>query len=262
MNKTNKAYKFLFALFIIPLLIPLVHAGTSLVGPAINVGQIGGTTVTTGAGASSAGTQRVILSNDSPSGVISAGSNNIGTVNGSTVAVSGQFLTSPPTLASGATQQLMMDNKGNTLVNVNVALPAGGNTIGAVNIAAAQTLATVTTVGAVTAITNALPAGTNSIGTVLSPASSAPTVTKVGATTTSAQLIAANATRKGIEIDCDCANTDSVAINFGAGAAVYASHKIMPPCSSFAPAPGVIITSAIQIISNTGTQNCRVVEYP
>lgn len=38
--------------------------------------------------------------------------------------------------------------------------------IGTVNIAAAQTLATVTTVGAVTAITNALPAGTNNIGDV------------------------------------------------------------------------------------------------
>ncbi len=39
-----------------------------------------------------------------------------------------------------------------------------GVTIGAVEIAAAQTLATVTTVGAVTSITNALPAGTNAIG--------------------------------------------------------------------------------------------------
>ena len=45
-------------------------------------------------------------------------------------------------------------------------LPTGANTIGAVNIAAAQTLATVTTVGAVTAITNALPAGTNKLGTI------------------------------------------------------------------------------------------------
>jgi hypothetical protein len=47
-----------------------------------------------------------------------------------------------------------------------VGLATGANTIGAVNIAAAQTLATVTTVGAVTAITNALPAGTNVIGKV------------------------------------------------------------------------------------------------
>lgn len=60
-------------------------------------------------------------------------------------------------------------------VAVVSALPAGTNaigklaansgvTIGAVEIAAAQTLATVTTVGAVTAISNALPAGANAIG--------------------------------------------------------------------------------------------------
>jgi hypothetical protein len=41
-----------------------------------------------------------------------------------------------------------------------------GVTIGAVEIAASQTLSTVTTVGAVTAITNALPTGTNAIGNV------------------------------------------------------------------------------------------------
>lgn len=45
-------------------------------------------------------------------------------------------------------------------------IATGTNTIGAVNIAAGQTLGTVTTVGAVTAITNALPTGTNKIGTV------------------------------------------------------------------------------------------------
>lgn len=45
--------------------------------------------------------------------------------------------------------------------------------IGTVNLSAAQTLATVTTVGAVTAITNALPTGANTIGTV-----NPPTITK------------------------------------------------------------------------------------
>lgn len=60
-------------------------------------------------------------------------------------------------------------------VQVNAALPSGTNaigklaanagvTIGAVELAAAQTLTTVTTVGAVTSITNALPAGANAIG--------------------------------------------------------------------------------------------------
>lgn len=69
---------------------------------------------------------------------------------------------------------------------IDTALPAGTNaigklaansgvTIGAVEIAAAQTLATVTTVStvtAVTSITNALPAGTNTIGGVTSRPSS------------------------------------------------------------------------------------------
>lgn len=91
---------------------------------------------------------------------------------------------------------------------------------------------------------------------------SAPAITKVGATTSSAQLIASNATRKGMEIDTDCSNTDDVAINFGAGAAVYASHKILKPCTSWQAPPGLVITSAIQVISNTGTQQVRIVEYP
>lgn len=63
------------------------------------------------------------------------------------------------------------------------ALATGTNTVGAVNIAAAQTLATVTTVGAVTAITNALPTGTNSIGTVVPPTITKGTQGAVGITT-------------------------------------------------------------------------------
>ena len=59
---------------------------------------------------------------------------------------------------------------GDVVVNINtgqtVGLVAGAATIGAVNIAAGQTLATVTTVSAVTAITNALPTGANTIGAV------------------------------------------------------------------------------------------------
>lgn len=57
----------------------------------------------------------------------------------------------------------------NTAFSVNATLGAETTkVIGTVNIAAAQTLATVTTVGAVTAITNALPAGTNLLGIVQS----------------------------------------------------------------------------------------------
>ena len=96
----------------------------------------------------------------------------------------------------------------------------------------------------------------------MTSATSTPVVTKVGSTGTSGQLIAANATRKGLEIDADCANTDDVAINFGATAAVYASHKILKPCTNWEAPPGVVVISAVQVISNSGTQQVRVIEYP
>lgn len=304
----KKLTRIVLALALIPYLIPMAQAGSTILGNIVNVGQLGGVAVATGSGSSNTGTQRVILASDSPLGAISlsAGTNNIGTVSGSTVTEAGVYNSSPPTLTNGATAPIQLDVNGNQKVNIAVALPAGTALIGKVGIdqttpgttngvqvnaalpagtnlmgkvgidqttpgttnrvdatiAAAQTLATVTTVGAVTAITNALPAGTNTIGAVTFPAVSAPTISKVGATTSSAQLIASNATRKGLEIDCDCSNTDNVAINFGASAAVYANHKILTPCANYQPPPGVNVTSAIQIISNSGTQNCRVIEYP
>lgn len=69
-------------------------------------------------------------------------------------------------------------------------LPAGANTIGAVNIAATQTLA------AVTAITNALPAGTNNIGKVNAATSAtggATPFTLISAATTNATSVKATA---------------------------------------------------------------------
>lgn len=180
----KKISNIILALLLIPFLFPVVRAiSNTVVGPtqSVNTTQVGGTAVTTGAGSSNGGTQRVILASDSPSGSISAGANQIGTVNGSTVTAVGQFLSSPPSLANGATSNLMVDTNANLKVNVAVALPAGSAIIGNVridqttpgttngvvaSIASAQTLATVTTVGAVTAITNALPAGSNTIGAV------------------------------------------------------------------------------------------------
>lgn len=67
---------------------------------------------------------------------------------------------------TGTPAILIRMSAGVATVFLNGSLPTGTNTIGAVNIAAAQTLATVTTVSAVTAITNALPTGANTIGTV------------------------------------------------------------------------------------------------
>lgn len=83
-------------------------------------------------------------------------------------------------------------------VAINAALPAGANTIGAVNIAATQTLATVTTVGAVTAITNALPTGANTIGAVnIAAAQTLATVTTVGAVTAITNALPAGTNKIG-----------------------------------------------------------------
>lgn len=233
-------------------------------------------------------------------------------------------------VSQSGTWNVVVTNAGTFAVQAAATLAAETTKIiGTVNIAAGQTLGTVTTVGAVTSITNALPAGTNLMGKVgidqttpgttnkvsigtdgtvalnaaipaganaigklaantgvtigaveiaaaqtvavtnagtfavqIAASVSVPAITKVGATGTSAQLIAANATRKYIEIETDCANTDSVAINFGAGAAVYATHKILPPCASWQAPAGVSVQTAIQVISNSGTQQVRVIEYP
>jgi hypothetical protein len=73
--------------------------------------------------------------------------------------------TTNPLPVGDAGGSLTVDNAGTFAVQAAATLAAETTkVIGTVNIAAAQTLATVTTVGAVTAITNALPAGTNAIG--------------------------------------------------------------------------------------------------
>lgn len=165
----------------------------------------------------------------------------IGTVNiaaAQTIGVTGTFWQ--------ATQPV--SNAGTFAVQAAATLAAETTKIiGTVNIASAQTIA----------VTNA---GTFAVQS--SAVVSAPAITKVAATTSSGQLIAANATRKGIQFKTDCANTDSVAVNYGASAAVYASHDQFPPCSAWEPPPGIVVQTAIQVISNTGTQNVRVIEYP
>lgn len=74
-------------------------------------------------------------------------------------------------VANGGLKVSFAGQTDNVAVNLNAGTNTigklaanSGVTIGAVEIAAAQTLATVTTVSAVTAITNALPAGTNLLG--------------------------------------------------------------------------------------------------
>ena len=89
--------------------------------------------------------------------------------------VYGAVTTAAPSYTNSTDNALSLTTSGSLRVDVMSSLPAGTNgigkltsnsgvTIGAVEIAASQTLSTVTTVGSVTSITNALPSGTNTIG--------------------------------------------------------------------------------------------------
>lgn len=250
----------IMALMLLPGLVNFAIAGTNFGATDSNIKQVNGAAVNVGAGAAGTGTQRVILASDSPGGTVTLGAGS---------ALAGKF---------GIDQTTPGTTNG---VQVNAALPVGANVIGKVSI----DQATPGTTNGVQ-VNAALPTGTNSIGKAVlqvldnagvvtsvgfqvngasvpisMPQSAAPTIAKVTATTTSGQLVAASSTRKGIEIDCDDTNTDSVAINFGTGAAVYANHKIIKSGSNWQPPPGVNVTSAIQIISNTGSQVCRATEY-
>ena len=91
--------------------------------------------------------------------------------------------------------------------------------------------------------------------------SSAPVHVRVTATTTSSQLLAANANRKGLECESACTNPSGrVFIRFGASAAT-ANDKPIEACSSWEPPAAVIPTSAIQVLSDSGSAVITCVEY-
>lgn len=193
----------------------------------------------------------------------------------------GPFITT--FMVRDTTGDLMEVNADGSLnVAVTAALPAGTNaigklaanagvTIGAVEIAAAQTLATVTTVGtvsavttvstvtAVTAISNALPAGTNTIGGVtVVPAGTwtdrSATVTLGG---TSQQLAATNSVRRYLLIQ-NISSTD-LWINFGTAAVADSPSVLIRAASTDGAGDGGVLvfesafvpTAACNIIGAT-----------
>jgi len=92
-----------------------------------------------------------------------ANNHNVVVTSAPTTAVTGTFFqaTQPVSLASVPSHAVT--NAGTFATQATLGAETT-KVIGTINIAAAQTLTTVTTVGAVTAISNALPAGTNAIG--------------------------------------------------------------------------------------------------
>lgn len=161
----TKVARLILAVLLVPLFIPLVNAASSILGNTVNVGQMGGTNVTTGAGASTPGTQRVILSSDSPIGALSAGSAQIGTVSGSSFTLQG----SGGAMIGSTGNRLNVDIQGSTSavtgLNGAALATAAAQTTGNSSLSSIDGKITAVNTGAVT-ISVALPTGTNNIGTV------------------------------------------------------------------------------------------------
>jgi len=161
----------------------------------------------------------------------------------------------------------------------NVGLNAGANTIGNVGIVGTVPLptgaATEATLQGIETGTDRIPAQGQATKAASLPVtmasdqgaiptsvqtSSAPVNISVTATTTSGQLVNANPNRKGIECESSCTGNKRVFMRFGTSAATSAD-KPLEPCSSWEPPATVVPTSAIQIVSESGTQAVLCVEY-
>jgi hypothetical protein len=245
----KKMCRLVLVVLTLPLLIQSAVAITSYVGQVlqdVNIKNIGGTAITTGNGATDTGTQRVALSSDSLSNF---------KVSGSTIQVTG--------LGGGA---VIVDGSASTQPISAATLP--------LPIGAATSANQVVEISTMDAINNKLPTlgqkpATGSVAVIISTdqttilvqfaISSTPTIYRTTATTTSSQIMAANANRVGLECESSCDNNKRVYLNFGASAT--SSHKHLEACSSWQPPAGVRVISSLHVLAESGSQVVICTEY-
>ena len=153
-----------------------IGAVTQASGPwTQNLTQVGGSAIALGQATMAASLPVVIASNQSAINVLTTAQGSVaGGTAGTTSMLAGLVFEATPTLTTGQQAALQGDSSGNLKVNLQTALPAGSNTI-----------------GSIASINNALPAGTNIIGKVeltdgtntqgVAPASTAATATQPAA---------------------------------------------------------------------------------
>jgi hypothetical protein len=229
-------------------------AGTNAIGKlSANSGvDIGDVTVDNAAGAAAVNIQDggntitvdgIVAATQSTSPWITAGGGTAGTAATGVVTVQGIASMTPVQVG---------DNSGSLTVDQ----PTGTNLHTVVD---SGTITTVTTVTAVTAITNALPAGTNAIGKLAAnsgvdigdvdvttlPNVSTASLTDLASSTSSAQLLAANAARKGLTLY----NTDAngVYVKYGTTASAT-SFTVLIPTSGYWEMPVPIYTGRLDAI--------------
>lgn len=275
----NLKTRVLLALLLLPGFLSLGQAATTYVGQIVqdvNEKQIGGTAVSTGAGTTDAGTQRVVLPTDQGpipvTGSVSSASTTIrisdsagaSTVVGyqvgggsvpvkvlNTVAVS-QSGTWTVGLSAGSNQIGTVSGSTVTVYSGDVPLRTNLSQVGgsAIALGAAASAASVPVVIASDQAT--FPTSPLPIPTVNQSSQSV--------TGTSVQFFASNSNRQGIECISLCTNNDRVFCRFG-GSALVTDSIIMEACSSWQPPAGISPTGSFACIANGGTQVVRCTEY-
>lgn len=281
----KKTIKLLIVAVMIPALAGVLIAGTNYVGQVIqdvNQKQIGGTTISTGSGTTDAGTQRVTLPTDqapipvtgtfSSTGPIkvldgAGATKDVGySVGASSVPVSIQNASLPVTQSGTWTVQAQQSGAWNVAVTTgSITAFQGGapwsqnlTQVGGSAIALGQATMAASLPVVIASNQTAIPVS----GTVVAGPLTIPTVNQSSqsVTTSSTQMFASNANRKGIECVSLCSNTRQVYCSFGAGAATTDSILI-EACSSWQPPAGLAPTGAFNCIAGVGTQVIRCAEY-
>lgn len=187
-------------------------------------------------GVMDAGTQRVVLASDGP-----------------TVTALGTTTQTKATDGTATAWSMIQLLKGifDKLLNTLGVTQSGTWTVG---LSASQTLATVTSV---TAITNALPAGTNALGTVKTTPATSATLANVASSASNVTLQASNANRRGLMIFND--STAILYVKFGA-TATSSSYTVQMAAGAYYEFPSPIYTGIVDGIWASANGNARMTE--
>lgn len=160
--------------------------------------------------------------------------------------------------SSGTTQPV----SGTVAVSaISGALPTGSNAIGSVTVSNFPATQPVSGTVAVSAITGALPAGTNSIGSVVIPVNSPATSTLTQLTlvaSTSTSTLASNASRKSFFLYNNSTTATVFIAEAGTASATVWSYKLLPQGSY--ESPSQCYTGALSYFTTTAAGTLQVTE--
>lgn len=267
MRKNNAA---MLAIMTIPFLIPIAKAGTTYIGQIVQAVSVSSLPLPTGAATEATLSTingkitAVDTGNVTITGSLPAGTNAIGKLSANSGVDIGDVTIDN---AAGASAVNIQDG-GNSItvdgtVSVTGVATAANQTTGNSSLSSIDGKLNSLGQKAMAASVPVVLASDQSAISVIPSLVTSANVTKanVSATGTSAQLVAAAATRTGIECSALCTNTDYVFLNINSASAATTTDYPMSPCSSWVPPSGMVPVGAIQVIAASGTQVVRCVSY-